>query len=68
MSNVTHDEGDRIACPHGCGGYTRDLWDFGWIGEEDETMHIDCGKCEKPVSLVRNVSVSYVAKAVEAGQ
>ncbi len=57
MSAETHSDGDGIACPH-CGKVMRDLWDYGW-SHCDEDVEVDCGWCEKPITLIRVVSVDY---------
>lgn len=62
---VTHDEGDRIACPHGCGHLIRDLWDFNWAApsEVKDTVLLLCEGCGKSIDLKRHESVSYTATA-----
>lgn len=54
----TRDDGDRIACPYGCGGHFGDLWEF-----DDDTV-AECDTCGKPCALVRHVVVEYVAMRI----
>lgn len=47
---------DQLPCPH-CGAMQKDLWDFDW--STTEVIIAECGECEKPIDIVRHVSVTY---------
>lgn len=51
---------DRLPCPH-CGEMFTDLWDYNW--DSDELVITECGECEKPVDIIRNVTVTYTLQA-----
>lgn len=53
-------DGDQIACPS-CGAMHRDLWDFHWGDQEDESFDMECD-CGSTFELMRRVSVWYVAR------
>ncbi len=46
-------------CPH-CGADVRDSWEL-FKGME-ETVEHECGSCEKPFSITREVTFHYSAK------
>lgn len=57
----TRSDGDGIECPH-CRKVFRDLWDYEWSGAEDESAETECGWCGEPITLFRDVYVSYRCK------
>ena len=52
----------EVMCPH-CGYILRDLWDHEWGTREE--VETDCGSCEKPIIIRRNVTVDYSAEKKE---
>ena len=52
-----------IVCPH-CGYVDQDSWEVG-RGEEGDIGEQDCGRCEKPFSAQRHISVSYSTEPLE---
>lgn len=66
MREWTRDNFGAVSCPW-CGKGLDDLWDYGW-GDGDEVADVDCGWCEKPVYLSREVDVIYrIAKRDQGG-
>lgn len=55
---------DEVECPHGCGHFEKDLWDYNWNGNNEEII-TECENCNKPITLRRIISISYVAIADE---
>lgn len=47
---------EELPCPW-CGHKIRDLWDYGW-GDQEEIEN-ECPECDKPITIAREVSVSY---------
>lgn len=47
---------DSVECPH-CGTKISDLWDYNWT--HAETVEVECGECNKPLTIERHVSVTY---------
>lgn len=59
MPDIDHEYTDKMICPH-CGCACSHAWELS--GEDGET---DCGRCLKPFSWSRMVSVSYTTQKLE---
>lgn len=58
MEEIHHEYTTEITCPW-CGYEERDSW------EANDSGQTDCGKCDKPFTYERDVSVTYSTEKVE---
>ncbi len=45
-------------CPW-CKVTITDLWDYGWADSNEAEIVTECGSCEKPITLTRDIIVEY---------
>jgi len=65
MSLYDNEYTKDIVCPH-CGYAWSDGWELGMSDGEDE--RIDCRRCEKPMNVECQVSVTYSTKKIEGAE
>ena len=53
----------EVVCPW-CGHIHSDSWDF--FPRYEETASAECGECDKPIRIVRHVSITYSTHQREA--
>ena len=56
---------ETISCPV-CGQQITDLWEYGSGPGPEFDTEIECPSCDRPLSLSRTISVTYVAHALAA--
>jgi hypothetical protein len=53
-------------CPY-CGRKYRDAWELSFDGDMEGSTEVECGGCEKPYTIQRNVEVTYSTTKVGSG-
>lgn len=54
---------EGVECPW-CGHIERDSWE--WGADADSGLDIECGACERPISITRNVFISWSARKIRS--
>lgn len=56
MDDLKYFHNPEPVCPH-CDAVLRDAWELNFY--RDEETEVDCGTCEKPYTINRDITITY---------
>lgn len=60
VKQLDHTNTDEAICPH-CGAVQRDAWEC-FTSDSSECAETECGTCERAITIVQHVTVTYSTK------